>query len=314
MGVTDRDDGRRNAFICAAGHSGSTLLDMLLGSHSRAESIGEVINLPMDLALDSPCACGRPIQQCDLWPEVVRGLGVDPRLDPYALNLGYTMPTVGDPALTSPRHRWLTRPRIALAWLQLRHGWPTLGLLTPTFSAGIATTLALYDRVRERTGKQVIVDSSKHYVRAAALYAAQPERTRIVMLVRDGRGVFYSGLRHGFGRRRSVSAWRNHHARTFDLLERRVPPEHRLAIRYEDLVTDPAGALGRLCGFLDLEYEPAMLDFRAVTHHNVNGNAMKMTSTSALRLDEAWRTRLGSEDLAYFERLAGDLNRRLGYV
>jgi hypothetical protein len=31
-----------NVFICSAGHSGSTLLDMMLGSHFASESVGEL--------------------------------------------------------------------------------------------------------------------------------------------------------------------------------------------------------------------------------------------------------------------------------
>lgn len=307
------DSDPRNVFICAAGHSGSTLLDMLLGSHPAAESIGEVINLPMDMALDNPCACGSRIRECVLWPAVMRRMGIDPLADPYGLNLGYALPTVGDPALTSPLHRWLTRPKIALRYAGMRYGLGFLEALTPGFTGGIANTLALYDHVRALTGKRAIVDSTKHYLRAAAIYRAQPERTRIVVLVRDGRGVFYSGLKHGFGRKRSVRAWRNHYRRTLELLDRHVPERDRCLVRYEDLVTDPSGTLARLCDFLGLGFEPAMLDFRAVTHHNVNGNLMKLASTSELRLDDAWKTRLADDDRRYFEQHAGALNRRLGY-
>jgi hypothetical protein len=302
-----------NVFICAAGHSGSTLLDMILGSHTAAESIGEVINLPMDMATNNACACGCKMRECGLWPFVMRRMGVDPDRDPYGLNLGYAMPTIGDPVLTSPLHRALTRPKIALRYCQLRYGVPLLSALTPGFSSGIANTLALYDHVRALTGKRAIVDSTKHYVRAAAIYLAQPERTRIVVLVRDGRGVFYSGLKHGFGRARAVRAWSNHYRRTLALLERHVPAAHQTVVHYEDLVTDPTKTLSRLCDFLGLPWEPAMLDFRAVTHHNVNGNLMKLASTSALRLDDAWKTQLAEEDLRYFERRAGELNRKLGY-
>ena len=39
-------------FICSAGHSGSTLLDMLIGSHGQCESLGEVVLLPMEFALN----------------------------------------------------------------------------------------------------------------------------------------------------------------------------------------------------------------------------------------------------------------------
>jgi len=59
-------------YICGAGHSGSTLLDMLLGSHSRIASLGEVINLPMDWATNNRCTCGAPVRDCALWSAVAR--------------------------------------------------------------------------------------------------------------------------------------------------------------------------------------------------------------------------------------------------
>jgi hypothetical protein len=305
---------QRNVFICSAGHSGSTLLDMMLGSHSASESLGELINLPMDMAMNRECACRSTMHTCDLWPEVVRRMGVDPIRNPYALNLGYASAKVGDRKRTSLLYRILTRPKIAMRYYQLRFGLPILGALTPGFTDGISNTLAVYDHVRTLTGKNVIVDSSKHYVRAAALYLAEPEKTRIVVLVRDGRGVFYSGLKHGFGRNLALRAWRNHYRRAFALLNVHVPESHRMMVHYEDMVTDTERTISKLCDFLDIKFEPSMLNFRAVVHHNVNGNDMKFTSTSELRLDEAWKTKLETGDRKYFEQRAGQLNRRLGYV
>jgi hypothetical protein len=40
---------------------------------------------------------------------------------------------------------------------------------------------------------------------------------------------------------------------------------------------------------------------------------MRLDSTREIRLDERWKTALGAEDLAVFDRVAGDYNRRLGY-
>ena len=47
----------RVAFICSAGHAGSTLLDLLLGANSAAVSLGEITHLPKNLALNTPCTC-----------------------------------------------------------------------------------------------------------------------------------------------------------------------------------------------------------------------------------------------------------------
>jgi len=305
---------QRNVFICSAGHSGSTLLDMMIGSHSDAESVGELIHLPMDMALNRECACGSAMRECNLWPEVMHRMGVDSIGNPYALNLGYAIAMVGDTKRTSMLHKILTRPKIALRYLQLRFSLPFLGSLTPGFTQGISNTLAVYDHVRTVTGKSVIVDSTKHYIRAASLYLAQPEKTRIVILVRDGRGVFYSGLKRGFGRSFSLRAWHNQYKRAFELLDIHVPESHRMLLHYEDMVTDTERTISELCDFLGIEFEPSMLNFRAVVHHNVNGNDMKFTSTSELCLDEAWKTKLEPADRDYFEQRAGQLNRRLGYV
>lgn len=305
---------QRNLFICSAGHSGSTLLDMMLGSHSAAESVGELIHLPMDMALNKDCACGNAMRDCNLWPEVMRRMGIDPVGDPYALNLGYVMAKVGDVRRTSLLHRVLTRPKIAMKYCQLRYNLSFLGVLTPGFTQGINNTLAVYDHVRALTGKCTIVDSSKHYIWAVSLYLAQPEKTRVVLLVRDGRGVFYSGLKRGFGRDYSLHAWYNHYKRAFELLDRHVPETHRMLVHYEDIVKNTEHTISRVCDFLDMEFEPSMLNFHTVVRHNVNGNDIKLISTSELRLDEIWKTKLEPADWDYFERCAGELNRRLGYV
>lgn len=310
----ENQSGLRNVYICSAGHSGSTLLDMMLGSHSTAESLGELIHLPMDMALNRGCACGRAMQDCSLWPQVMRNIGVDPLVDPYALNLGYALAKVGDARSTSTLHKLLTRPKIALKYYQLRYDLPLLGALTPGFTQGIRNTLAVYEQVRVLTGKRVVVDSTKHYVRAVALYLVQPDITRVVVLVRDGRGVFYSNLKRGFGRDFSLRAWYSHYKRALELLDRQVPESHCTLVHYEDMVTDTRGTLAKMCNFLGMEFEPGMLDFRVGVHHNVNGNDMKFSSSSALRLDETWKTKLEPADREYFERHAGSLNRRLGYA
>lgn len=305
---------KRDVYICSAGHSGSTLLDMLLGSHPRCESIGELVHLPMDMAMNNTCACGQPMTNCTLWPEVMRRLGVDPRADPYALNLGYSIPKVGDKQRTSLMHRLKTRPKNAIKYAELRFGLEWLGGMLPEFEQGIVNTQAVYERVRELTGKDVVVDSTKHYLRAAELYRKQPETTRVILLVRDGRGVYYSGLKRGFGRRYSLNAWNNHYRHALVILGKHVPESHRITVHYEDLVEDTRGTLEQLCQFLGIEYSDAMLDFRSTVHHNVNGNDMKFESTLELRLDVAWKSKLEADDITYFERHAGELNRRLGYL
>lgn len=55
--------------IASAGHSGSTLLDLLLGNHSQVSSAGEMNRLTLH-APDRVCACGATVTSCEYWNRV----------------------------------------------------------------------------------------------------------------------------------------------------------------------------------------------------------------------------------------------------
>jgi hypothetical protein len=55
--------------VASAGHSGSTLLDLLVGSHSQVCSAGEMNRLTLH-APDRVCACGATVTNCDFWNHV----------------------------------------------------------------------------------------------------------------------------------------------------------------------------------------------------------------------------------------------------
>jgi hypothetical protein len=305
-------------YICAAGHSGSTLLDMLLGSHSRVASLGEIINLPMDWATDAPCTCGATVRKCALWSKVVAAFSTRERFDlarnPYALNLGPIYAAVGDPRVTGSGYRMRRRLVTGLHYVELRAGrFGLLRHLLPSIYEGLANNLHLYDLVARELEVDFVVDSSKVYAKAVGLYRCAPERVKIVMLVRDGRAVYYSMRKRNFDRMFSLNSWYAHFRRTLALTERHVPASSVLRVKYEDLASDPATELRRVCDFAGIVFEPAMLGFRARVHHNVNGNDMRFGSASDIKLDESWRTNLSEDEQAFFMARAGWLNRELGY-
>jgi hypothetical protein len=312
------DGAARYVYICSAGHSGSTLLDLLLGSHSRAASLGEITQLPKNIALDTECACGTPVRTCPLWSGVIRqlsaDLGVDLLHSPYALEMGYGLAsTVVDHNRQTKAYLLRRRLLLGLLYLELRLGRSLHGPAGRQMSRAIDNNVRIYEAVRSIAGVDVVVDSSKSYLKAVALYLHQPERTRILLLTRDGRGVMWSNIKRGDSGERAVVNWRNQYGRGLPLLVRHVPQARRMQVRYEDIAAAPAATLRAICSFAGLEYEHSMLDFRQKAHHIVNGNRMRLSGSSEVRLDEEWRRRLGSDDLALFQRIAGSLNRQLGY-
>ena len=57
-------------YICSAARSGSTLLDVLLGNHSRVASLGEFSFLSKAIALNQTCSCGESIHKCPAWSKI----------------------------------------------------------------------------------------------------------------------------------------------------------------------------------------------------------------------------------------------------
>lgn len=63
-------------YIAGSSHSGSTILDLLLGSHSRVESIGEGKKLPellrsMASGARPLCTCQQNLAECPVWGELL---------------------------------------------------------------------------------------------------------------------------------------------------------------------------------------------------------------------------------------------------
>ena len=66
----------RLIYITGNGHSGSTLLDMLIGSHSECITLGEIHQLT--LKAKGVCACGAAnYKECEFWRDVDSRLQVD---------------------------------------------------------------------------------------------------------------------------------------------------------------------------------------------------------------------------------------------
>ncbi|MGI9317079.1 MAG: sulfotransferase, partial [bacterium] len=60
------------AYILSVGHSGSSLLDVLLGHDKQAVSIGEVKLDTNGHIANMRCTCDHTIQECEFWNEIDR--------------------------------------------------------------------------------------------------------------------------------------------------------------------------------------------------------------------------------------------------
>ncbi len=322
--------------IIGSGHSGSTLLDMILGGHSQVSSLGEVHSLYFLLRGSGPgylCTCGESVGDCPFWLAVETEAR---RRWPTARHPALENLMVSDPRRALNFHQqqvefnvlkkdnvkeWAPGPARSLiddGILVL--GSTRLQKLASLLWASVdrsrrigKDTVSLYSLVRSAHHTPVIVDSTKNPGAFKRVYLQADVVMRFIVLLRDGRAVCRSRMkRERTSMATAARIWkREHRARRAALLS--IPNNRVLSIRYEDLTDNPPAVVGNICRFLDIEFEPRMLEFRS-DRHNLGGNPMRFRRQQhEIRRDDRWRSELSEDDLRTFEKIAGTLNRKLGY-
>lgn len=229
-----------------------------------------------------------------------------------------------------------------LEFVTSHYRWPDLGLdagqyaarldVRPPETAGDAIRV-LYEMYAEKSGKPRWGEKSPFYSsKMEALQAAFPE-ARFVHLIRDGRAVAHSikDLRFGPDTIDGAAAmW----VERIDRARQEAPQlAHYMELRYESLIRDPEAELRRICEFIELPYDPRMLDYpRAVAERSrqepveaversqgvVSGKARQKVvenvgdTPDPTRLDR-WSREMPEADQLRFEAIAGERLRELGY-
>ncbi len=150
----------------------------------------------------------------------------------------------------------------------------TLGVkLTPGFSEESMLELGLdqvelehvlWDRILHldlrRSGKQIIVDKTPGNVFLwERLHYAWP-KAKFIFLLRHPEGVV-SSLHNRKGNTSTRAALEANALKYFKPLEKARTTLDGLTLRYEDLTAEPEKITREVCSFLNVEWEPGMLDY-----------------------------------------------------
>ncbi|HWP61356.1 MAG TPA: sulfotransferase [Candidatus Paceibacterota bacterium] len=261
-------------FILGFGHSGSTLLDLLLDGHSRLMGVGEI-----ELATDeSICTCGKRARECHVWKEAL-GPSPAPRREVYRSKWDFLFNR--GPFRAGSTHQIIDQKEFTDA------------------------TLFTMRTVLKETGKTIIVDSSAQTDRADLLSRSPDIEPMYVQLVRDGRGATWSFIRKYQHIYPFIVMWCAGNLK-LSLFLRRARGK-KLFMRYEDLVREPEQQLRRICDMLGVPFEPRMLNFRENEHHQVEGNRTRF-GKDPIRIDDKWRRDMPLYQRALFNLLFGWLN------
>jgi hypothetical protein len=185
----------------------------------------------------------------------------------------------------------------------------------------------LFDLHGQGKGKPCVGEKSPGYVRhLSTLYELWPQ-AKVVHLIRDGRDVALSVLDWSKAERTAgrfptweedpvttTALWWEWHVRLGREAGALATPERYYELKYESLVAQPKTECAKLCRFLDVPYEEAMLRFHEGRTRPKPGRGSKaawLPITEGLR---SWREQMPTGDVELFEAAAGRLLDELGYA
>lgn len=288
-------------YIAGSGRSGSTILDMMIGGHSRVLSLGQLDQLRQWVETANVCTCSSPLHECSFWSRVFGAEPLSAEAVPPMLNVRGQVNKV-------------IRTLAALVGPNQKRGG----------DQAAAQTWALLERVAAVGNAAVVVDSSKTALRLARL-ARDPVRRgqlRVVHLVRDPRGYVASktiakpapsargfvGLTEAEPRSKAIADWIVQNSLVYLFARARLRGQYEV-VTYEKLVNRPIETLSRIAAHVGLSFEPGMLPPKSRdNYHLIGGNSARL-SFDELRLDTSWHERLSGRDQRLVWWLCGWLYR-----
>ena len=199
----------------------------------------------------------------------------------------------------------------------------------------------LYEALSRRTGRPIVVDSTKlpaWIEEQTTIVVSRGVAVHLIYLARDGRAVLASQLRKypDVSAHEHAQRWVKRIAET-DALVARFPGGVS-QVRYEDFATRPEEILRTLAGALGLEWDPQIMDPWHTEQHPLGGNAGTQSLIEGARtqvggelgiagekrayyenhprgfvLDQRWRRELDPQSLATFDAVAGEVNARFAW-
>ncbi len=196
---------------------------------------------------------------------------------------------------------------------------------------------AFFEAYAEGQGKPRWGDKTPAYMLSIQRIGRTLPESRFIHLIRDGRDVALSQTARALNEQppppEQAARWVKRVRKAREQASALKGPRY-VETRYEDLVRDPEATLRRICEFVDLPWDEAMLSYheRAAERLTEMAGTLRAEGTHAeqeagyrianhapttkppdpAKLDK-WRREMAPEDVAAYEAVAGGLLEELGY-
>lgn len=283
-------------YILGEGRSGSTLVERILGQHSDIFAAGELKHIwDRSFKENQLCSCGAAFNECDVWKKILENLEMK--------NIDPNKQIDAQEKISRLRHFF------TLKNLQENGQYKENVYLMDI----INTYYELYRAILKTTGKEYVLDASKHPVFAFLLSMHPDIDLTVLHLVRDVRGVAYS--------------WRKKKVRPEITTHKELMPRYSVIrtavswdivnyignyvkqqvdayslLRYEDIILNPKIEVSKIFKLLKLKDKTDHIFIKQNTvllnlNHTVSGNPMRFkTGEITLNLDEEWKEKMNKKE------------------
>ena len=264
-------------YISSLGHSGSTLLDVILNQHHDVQSSGEVMFHDEWVNKNLRCTCKKLMNKCSFWTSI---------LDENFKILG----SVNEIGYMNNSFELFNNIKKSTG----------KNIIIDSSKSNDRLNILLQDRRLEikvihliRNGYGVINSISKSHHRPAKSNNNQKTIPVNILI--------------------GILRWIRRNLALKRLMEKHRINDY-LQIRYEDLCEKPMSEIKKLCEFIDIDFQEEMAKPKLLNCHNIGGSRWRFSDKPIqINLDEKWRAELGRGSKFLFMLFAGWLNKKYGY-
>ncbi len=298
-------------FLASSSYSGSTLLALILGSHPLIATVSELIGVTENTDFNSyMCSCGNKLANCDFW-SVIADEMIAKFPDFNLRNFQTRFQPISGRFIDKLQFAYVPNRRAQSLRNAIYHFSPKH---RKHLNNIIERNISLGESICRYFQKDYFLDASKNYLRIHHLKRNLKCPFKVIHLIKDGRGVFNSYKRYqpSLSDQGAILKWKSANIRIENALTE-IEAENHFRLLYRDLANDTERTLQKLFNFIGLDFSPNCLNFQNQKHHIIGNTNTRLNKSNEIYYDEKWKDSLSASQLALFNKIGGDLNKKYGY-
>ena len=282
------DQKKQVIYLAGMGHSGTTLLGMLLGAQEGVFNLGEVDGYENDYKENRFCTCGEPVQNCSFWTQIISEYQEITQKSESKYYYDFSKPQEGlDFEERNVYKKWQDRIKGV-----------SIDKIEGSRKKYLRSNNLILTLIAERLGSQFLVDTSKNLTRMAILLKSEKIVVKPVFVVRNAEEIVKGFLKRKpssfldkicFSSLKKILGWRNKLRKIRIFIDRNLKDKNFYIITYREFCSNPIITTKKLCQFLGVNFNLDTLEresgefFLNNPQHLFTGNKLKNSSIDKIK-------------------------------